>query len=397
MTIDAGQTESALRYPPSTPPETFEHTRESFLRKSGLLLGGFLPNVSWGFTNSFTPSETSPSYEYNRRVATIADHNGLDFVFPVARWKGMGGPSDYWGISLEAFTLAAGLSEATERLGILSTVQCGIVHPLLAAKMGATVDQISGGRWGLNVVAGWNVEESRMFGVPMLEHDQRYDQAAEWLTIVKSLWRTGAVDFEGDYYTLHDGISLPRPRQSPLPPIVNAAASGAGRDLAIRECDLLFVNASGRESAKAQVDAIRERAAELGLPPARVCVVVYGLIHPDPSVVEDLSNRIVAGADWSSIENKVGGLKKGASEVAERTGQRAHLETSREVRPLSAVTGLYTVTGSAETLAEEFAYLHEECGVDGVVLSFFNWATMMEYFCQRGLPHLAAAGLWEPV
>ena len=51
-------------------------------------------------------------------MAKVADHNGLDFVFPVARWRGMGGPSDYWGISLEAFTLAAGLSEATERLGI---------------------------------------------------------------------------------------------------------------------------------------------------------------------------------------------------------------------------------------------------------------------------------------
>jgi alkanesulfonate monooxygenase SsuD/methylene tetrahydromethanopterin reductase-like flavin-dependent oxidoreductase (luciferase family) len=267
----------------------------------------------------------------------------------------------------------------------------------MAAKMGATVDQISNGRWGLNVVAGWNTDEARMFGTPMLEHDERYAQATEWLTIVKSLWQTGSVDFDGKYFTLHDVISLPRPKQSPLPPIVNAAASGAGRDLAIRECDLLFINASGRESVKSQVDAIHQRSAELGLPPTRVCVVVYGLIHPDPHVVADLSGRIVAGADWSSIGNKVGGLKKGGSEVAERTGQRAHMEQTQTERPLSAVTGLYTVTGSAEDLAEEFAYLKRECGVAGVVLSFFNWATMMEYFCQRGLPLLASEGLWEAV
>ena len=76
---------------------------------------------------SLAETETVPTYEYNKRVAQTADRHGLDFVFPVARWKGTGGPSDYWGVCLDNFTLAAALTQVTSRITVLSTVHASLV------------------------------------------------------------------------------------------------------------------------------------------------------------------------------------------------------------------------------------------------------------------------------
>ena len=84
---------------------------------------------------------------------------------------------------------AAGLAASTERLQVFSTVHVPLVHPLKVAKELATVDHVAGGRSALNVVAGWNIEEFAMFGITLIERDDRYAQAAEWLEIIQRLCR----------------------------------------------------------------------------------------------------------------------------------------------------------------------------------------------------------------
>ena len=74
---------------------------------------------------------------------------------------------------------------------------------MLAAKQGATIDHITGGRFALNIVCGWFKEEMEMFGAALLQHDERYDYAAEWLSIVKLFWqREDAFDFVGRYFRI---------------------------------------------------------------------------------------------------------------------------------------------------------------------------------------------------
>jgi FMNH2-dependent dimethyl sulfone monooxygenase len=385
--------DGSRRYPPAAPQSEIELNMPQGLDGDRALLGAFLPNGSWGFTMSLADTETVPTYEYNRRVAQVADEHGLDFVFPIARWKGTGGPSDHWGVCLENFTLAAAVSQVTERVNILSTVHSSLMHPVAVAKLGATVDQISNGRWGLNIVAGWHLDENDMFDVPRYDHEARYSLATEWIQIIKELWANGEIEHAGEYFTIKGGASWPRPKQSPRPPIVNAGSSPRGRDYAVSECDINFIVAGDRDSVVEQVADTKKRAAEIGKT-CRVCLVVYGLIDPDPKKVKAMEDDIVENADWTSISNIVQGFSGSEASLIDVVKGKSELENYYKQMVLG--TGGYPIVGSAESFAEELIWLIREGGVDGVIFSFFNWVSMLEYFCKEGLPLLVEAGVWSP-
>ncbi|MFX8285679.1 LLM class flavin-dependent oxidoreductase, partial [Acinetobacter baumannii] len=85
-------------------------------------------------------------------------------------------------------------------------------HPLFLAKFGATLDHISGGRWGVNVVTGFDPGEARMFGKPQIEHDLRYEMADEFTGLMEELWAaTGNVSREGRHWKLEEAFVSPRP------------------------------------------------------------------------------------------------------------------------------------------------------------------------------------------
>ena len=124
---------------------------------------------------------------------------------------------------------ATGVGAATERLQVFATVHVPLAHPLKLAKELATVDHVAGGRCALNVVAGWNVDQFTMFGMTLIDHDDRYAQAAEWVEIIERLWtEDDPFDYNGRFYTLHDAYSEPKPLQRPRPPIMNAGLSPTG-------------------------------------------------------------------------------------------------------------------------------------------------------------------------
>ena len=95
-------------------------------------------------------------------------------------------------------------SSATRRLNVFCTVHVSLFHPLIAAKQMATADHIGQGRLVLNLVCGAIEPEFQMFGVRMLDHDDRYAQGEEWWQIVLRIWAgDGPFDFDGTYYKLH--------------------------------------------------------------------------------------------------------------------------------------------------------------------------------------------------
>ena len=111
------------------------------------------------------PERWSASWEDNLRMAILADDAGLDFLLPIGRWKGYGGETDYQGSSFETITWASGLLAQTRRITVFGTVHVPLFHPVLAAKQMVTADHIGHGRFGLNVVSGWNPIEFGMMGV----------------------------------------------------------------------------------------------------------------------------------------------------------------------------------------------------------------------------------------
>jgi alkanesulfonate monooxygenase SsuD/methylene tetrahydromethanopterin reductase-like flavin-dependent oxidoreductase (luciferase family) len=231
--------------------------------ENALKLAIFGINLRGGVTMSDVPGKVEATWEESLRLARRADSLGLDGIVPVARWRGYGGDANLGDRSFETLIWATGLLAATERIQVFSTIHVPLFHPLLAAKMASTVDHVSKGRFGLNIVAGWNVAELEMFGVTQREHDARYDVADEWTQIIKQSWAAeGEFEFSGEYFDVPGAFSEPKPLQRPYPVIMSAGTSPAGRHFAARHSDVIFAGLTGIESASQQIAEIKHLSRE---------------------------------------------------------------------------------------------------------------------------------------
>src|SRR5215207_11665814 len=153
-----------------------------------LKIGVFGANCSSVRSATKVPERWSASWADCLALARVADRARIDFMLPIGRWKGYGGETDFHGSTLETVTWAAGLLAATERITVFGTVHAPLFHPLIAAKQFVTADHIGQGRFGLNIVCGWNEGEFDMFGATLREHETRYVYAQEWIEAIKQAW-----------------------------------------------------------------------------------------------------------------------------------------------------------------------------------------------------------------
>ena len=192
-------------------------------------LGVFSMNSDGGLTLTKVPERWPALWNEILEVAQLADRAGLEFLLPIARWKGFGGEMNSREWSYETLTHAAALGAATKNIAVFATVHVPMVHPVFAAKALTTIDHVSNGRAGLNIVCGWNPEEFGMFGLQLI--DERYEQGLEWFEIMNRIYTADApFDYDGKFYRLKAVSGKPRPVQSPRPITLNAAfrRRGAG-------------------------------------------------------------------------------------------------------------------------------------------------------------------------
>jgi alkanesulfonate monooxygenase SsuD/methylene tetrahydromethanopterin reductase-like flavin-dependent oxidoreductase (luciferase family) len=240
-----------------------------------LKIGVFGANCSSSRTATMVPERWTASWPDCLALAKMADAAGIDFMLPIGRWKGYGGETDFHGTTLETVTWACGLLAATSQITVFGTVHAPLFHPLIAAKEFVTADHIGAGRFGLNIVAGWNEGEFEMFGVTQRAHDDRYEFAEEWLAVVKRAWGTEEqFDFKGQFFDLRGVRAKPKPCGGTRPLIMNAGSSKAGQAFALRNCDAFFT-ATGASRASLEGALIRQgdrglyhRAGDLPADPA---------------------------------------------------------------------------------------------------------------------------------
>jgi dimethylsulfone monooxygenase len=214
--------------------------------RAPLSLGLFMPNCSYAYSiSTYKPDVDDWTYASNLKIAQAAERAGFDFLFPVAKWKGYGGKTNYLGTSLETMTWASALLANTQRIQVFSTVHVPIFHPLVAAKMGATLDHIGNGRWGLNVVSGWSEREFGQMHIEVIPHAERYARTSDYIEIIKALWtgEPGTINHHSQWYEITDGWVMPQPTRRPHPPIANAGVSDDAKDMAARLCDWAFISA----------------------------------------------------------------------------------------------------------------------------------------------------------
>ena len=349
------------------------------------LLGTFASNCSGGMTVTKLPERWESSWANNLKLAKLLDAAGIDFMLPIARWIGYGGETNFHGSVLETMTWAAGLLAHTSNITVFATTHTAANHPVVVAKQLATIDQISGGRIGLNIVAGWNKPEYEALGLTLPDdHETRYGYAQEWFDVVKTLWsRTEAFDWNGKFFKLKNVLGDPRPSR-PLP-IINAAGSGQGREFAVRNANFLFTPAIDLSRSNEEIAALRKQATEAG---RAVDVLTFSHVVCRPTekeAVDYLRHFGKDNADWEAVDNLV-------------RLQFAHAQSFPHdllalIRDrMAAGHGGFPLTGTPEQVADGIIALHA-AGFRGTTLSFVDYAEEFPYFRDNVLPILEAHGL----
>lgn len=126
-------------------------------------IGVFIPINNNGWIISATSPQYMPSFELNKQVVLKAEAYGLDFALSMIKLHGFGGKTEFWDHGLESFTLMAGLAAVTSRIRLYASTAVLTIPPAIVARMASTISDISGGRFGVNIVSGWHkIEYSQM-------------------------------------------------------------------------------------------------------------------------------------------------------------------------------------------------------------------------------------------
>jgi alkanesulfonate monooxygenase SsuD/methylene tetrahydromethanopterin reductase-like flavin-dependent oxidoreductase (luciferase family) len=347
-------------------------------------LGLFSANADGGLAITTVDERWRAGWTENVALARMADEAGYDFLLPIARWRGFGGATRVREHSFETFTWAAGLAAITRHIGLFMTVHVPLVHPVYAAKALATVDHISGGRSGLNIVCGWNPAEFAMFGASV--GAEGYAQAAEWIEIVERAYASEEpFDFDGRFYTLKGVVSRPASLQVPRPVVMNAAFGAPGRDFAARHCDFLFSTFSDIEDGAKHVADIGERAAKVGRH-VGIYTVAHVVCRGSQAEAEDYYERYaVREADHGAVDQHMAGKKQFAHSHDERV-----FDLYR--KRFAGGAGTFPLVGTPQRVADDLIRIAAQ-GYQGAALSFVNYIDELPFFSARVLPLLRGAGL----
>jgi FMNH2-dependent dimethyl sulfone monooxygenase len=364
--------------------------RTSMYNGNALKIGLFGANCSSGRAVTLVPERWSGSWADNVRLARMADDAGIDFLLPIARWKGYGGDTDYQGATFETVTWACGLLASTRRITVFGTVHAPLFNPLIAAKEFVTADHIGEGRFGLNLVVGWNEDEFEMFGVKQRDHERRYEYAQEWLDAVKLAWGTQEnFDFQGEYVKLAKVRAKPKPYGGTRPMIMNAGASATGRAFALRNCDAFFTQAS-RRSAEETAQRVLDVKAEAARYGREIDVYTVGVVtcRPTQTEAEDYYRHcIVDNADWSAVDLILAKKNISRDTVGEATFNEQRINYANGM-------GGVPIVGDPDRVAHQLADL-SYAGLRGVGMSFVNYADELPFFCDEVMPRLERLGVRE--
>ncbi len=236
-------------------------------------------------------NEEEPRYSYVKRVALKAEKTGVHSLWipdhmlnPI---KGEMKPS------LEAWTLAVAIAEATEKAIIAHTTLCEAFRPpAVLAKMASTLYEISNGRFWLSIGAGWYKREYEAYGLPFYEHDERVRKAEEAIEIIRRLWKENDVFFEGKYYKIKKGILEPKPGYIP---IWYAGVSEASRNLVARKADGWLMRGCSVEEARRNVEDMEERLKEAGRDRIRFAIPALTFIRESDREAREYMMKVTGG------------------------------------------------------------------------------------------------------
>jgi dimethylsulfone monooxygenase len=357
-------------------------------------LGVFSANCDGGLTMSLAPERWKANWDDIAAMAQIADAAGIEFILPVAKWRGYQGKSNNYGRSFETLTHGAALAALTKRIAIFSTVHVPLITPAFGAKAIATIDHVSHGRAGLNIVCGWNQEEFDLHGVT-IDQDARYDHGLEWFQVWSRLLRGDPeFDWDGRFFKLKRLQTNPVSVQRPWPVVMSAGFSPRGRDFAARAADALFLNVTELDQVPSLLTDVAEHMRQYD---RTISVFTMGHVvcRPTRKEAEDFFHYFAE--EMGDPESQAYYRRNRGVTVPDGTARMARPFENRFTRIgthqyAGAYPGAYPFVGSPDDVATEMARM-SATGLAGCTVAFVDYLKEIPYFVQEVLPRLVRLGV----
>jgi pyrimidine oxygenase len=345
-------------------------------------VGVFIPIGNNGWLISENAPQYQPTFELNKQIAQSAEYYGLDFVLSMIKLRGFGGKTEFWDHNLESFTLMAGLAAVTSRIKLFATAASLVMPPAIVARMASTIDSISNGRFGVNLVTGWQRPEYSQMGMwPGDEFfSNRYEYLSEYIQVLRDLWGKGQSDFKGAHFQMDDCRLSPRPQADMK--VICAGQSDAGMEFSAKYADYNFCFGKGVNTPKAfapaadkLIEATRVTGREVG-----TYVLMMVIADETDEAARAKWDHYKAGVDeeavaWLGVQGAVD--KKSGADTNVR----------QMADPTSAVNiNMGTLVGSYASVARMLDEVAQVEGTEGVLLTFDNFVEGVENFGTRIQP-----------
>lgn len=341
--------------------------------------------------------------------------------------------------SFDPLTLLPALAVVTERIGLIATASTTYNEPYHVARKFASLDHLSGGRAGWNVVTSGNPTEALNFGLDEhVQHAVRYRRAREFFDVVTGLWDSWADDafirdqasgvffdpermhvlnHKGEFLKVRGPLNVARPIQG-WPVIVQAGASDAGRQLAAETAEVIFAASTDLSDARAFYADVKQRAEKAGRRPEHLKVlpgalVVVGdtleeareqharldsLVHYDSAIA---SLSVALGTDASGFDPEAplppipeSNASKSTRERIIAMGKRDHLNVRQLAQRVGGFAGL-TFVGTGASIADEMEHWLASDGCDGFNVMFPFLPAGVDDFVAKVVPELQRRGIFR--
>ncbi|WP_102693005.1 LLM class flavin-dependent oxidoreductase [Rummeliibacillus pycnus] len=332
-------------------------------------------NLSGGFLRANVDQAQDAGIEYNEKLATLADHLGVDSILYPIRYVGnIGGTGSNTG-QLDPLSIITAIATKTERIHLIAAVLPGFIHPATLAKIGATIDIISKGRFHINLVSGWFKAEQEMFGIEWIKHEERYRRSEEYLKVLKGLWTEDEFQFEGNFYNIQKGTLNPKPLQKPYPPIYQGGNSQESQIIAGTLSDYYFMNGAPLSELKEQIAAVQQYAANHQRY-IKFAVAAFVIARPTEEEAQKEYEYILNNADQSAITHfkqrkETKGMWKNATTISDYVANNEGFRTG--------------LIGSYEQVAQRLKEL-EAIGIEKVLVAFRHPTDELPTFFEHVVP-----------
>lgn len=270
----------------------------------------------------------------------------------------------FFGPDLDSWVFATALATQTRSMDIMAAVHPGIIDPKVVAKLAASIDRISGGRFCVNVVNGSRPQEFEVFGKLLASGEARYRRMQEFIQVLKGMWTQDDFKFEGEFYSVAYGNVPTKSVRTPHPPVYAASRVDEGMNVVAQECDAWFVNTE--RDYRLYEDSLKRVETEIGLMNRRCAEVGRRMTYC-------LSACVLMGEtddDGNAIAD----------------GYMAQLERDPSIRSASSAVGA-AVIGSPRTVVERIRR-YQSLGIELFLLQFYPMRQGLDEFASKVLPEL---------